>query len=138
MASITKADIVGELMKTEKWKDYKQSTLMGKTKDVLLKLLEESKGNVTISVSNNIETAPAAAEPKKRSSKKVTAEDKSEAIASLAKVDFTPIGDREMIGTPKTFKSGTITMTYTMWKNPFYVARAEMPEAPKTRAKKAK
>ena len=136
MASITKADIVGELMKTEKWKDYKQSTLMGKTKDVLLKLLEESKGNVTISVSKNVETAPAAAEPKKRSSKKTV--DNSEQVASLAQVDYVPTGQREMVGEPKTIKAGTITITYTLWKNPFYVARAEMPEAPKTRAKKAK
>lgn len=138
MATITKADIVGELMKTEKWKDYKQSTLMGKTKDVLLKLLEESKGNVTISVSKNIETAPAAAEPKKRSSKKTTAADNAEQVASLAQVDYVPTGNREMVGEPKTIKAGTITITYTLWKNPFYVARAEMPEAPKTRTKKAK
>jgi hypothetical protein len=138
MATITKADIVGELMKTEKWKSYKQSTLMGKNKDVLLKLLEETKGNVTISISENIETAPAKAEPKKRSSKKLTAEDKSEAIASLAKVDFSSGSNREMVGEPKTLKSGTITMTYIMWKNPFYIARPEMPEAPKTRTKKAK
>ena len=138
MASITKTDIVGELLKTENWKDYKQSTLMGKTKDVLLKLLEESKGTVVVSEPKNVETAPAAAEPKKRTTKKVTAADKSEEIASLAKVDFTTVGNREMIGEPKTFKSGTITMTYTMWKNPFFVARPEMPEAPKTRGRAAK
>ena len=139
MASITKAEIVGELLKTEKWKDYKQSTLMGKTKDVLLKLLEESKGTVIVSAPKNIETAPAAAEPKKRASKKSTTADASEQVASLAKVDYTPIGTREMVGEPKTIKAGTITITYTLWKNPYYVARPELPEVPKKgRAAKSK
>jgi hypothetical protein len=139
MATITKTEIVSELLKTEKWKDYKQSTLMGKTKDILLKLLEESKGSSVIIIDSvGSETSIPTSTQKKKTSKKATAEDKNEEIASLAQVDFTSVGVREMIGTPKTIKSGTITMTYTMWKNPFYVARPELPEIPKAKGRAAK
>ena len=131
MASITKADIVGELLKTEKWKDYKQSTLMAKTKDVLLKLLEEAKGSVVISTPKNVSTAPAVAEPKKKATKKSGTSDATEQLASLAKVDTNTVIKRKMFGDVKVFKVGTLTIKYSLWENPYYVERPEMIEVPK-------
>lgn len=137
MANITKATIVSELLKTEKWKDYKQSTLMAKSKDILLKLLDESKGLPKIEekevvLSKNKETAPAVAEPKKRAAKKSSTSDATEQLAVLAKVDTSTNVKREMVGDLKVFKVGGLTIKYSLWKNPYYVERPGMTiEVPK-------
>lgn len=140
MANLTKAEIVSQLLKTEKWKDYKQSTLMAKTKDVLLKLLEESKGSIIVPAPKNNENtktapAPAVAEPKKRSGKKLAVTDSSEQMNSLSNTDYIPLSKRNLVSTTKTIKTGSLTIKYTTWKDPNFVV-PEVPEAPK-RGRKA-